>query len=124
MKVLQTLGHSGGSATPTAFFYRRTHVGIEVSNINEEERFTITHNNWKNLLSGLMKSEKKVFKLSGKSPEDETLYAEVIKILSPIIAGLTPSDIACVIAILEHEGSIDHYGGGSVGAMHFRKDVL
>ncbi|BBK11100.1 hypothetical protein WP3W18E01_17430 [Raoultella ornithinolytica] len=102
MKVLQTLGvHQGGQAG--IFQYKRTSEGVIIDptvGFNESaEKFTVSSEQWDDMLTRLENIGNKVVNLTDLKDEvsDEL--------------GLNNSEAAAIVAILEHEGTFDHYGG-------------
>ncbi|MBP2835687.1 hypothetical protein [Dickeya parazeae] len=117
MKVLQTLGVHGSTGQAGIFQYRRTAQGIEIdSSIGFSStggRTIILHQSWINLLI-TFSQQNSVWDLS-------SLRTYIQNYLS--VDGSTASAVA---AILEHEGSMDLYGGvvgvGQGVSIHLQRD--
>ncbi|MBL0906731.1 hypothetical protein [Pectobacterium carotovorum] len=116
MKVLQTLGaHAGGQVG--IFQYCRTSEGVYVDptvGFSSADEFTVSHDDWVDLLAYLGGLGYSTFDLS-------ELRDEISDYLT-----IGSSEAAAIVAILEHEGSFDHYGGvrggGVSAAIILRRD--
>jgi hypothetical protein len=101
MKVLQTLGSHAGNQ-PGIFQYWREPgmvvIDMSVGQVAGAGRVTVPNNQWDAMLVQLA--------TLGKVQTVAQLNAFVC-----IQIRTNPSEAACVVAIMEHEGSIDHYGG-------------
>lgn len=108
MKVLQTLGSSGQSGEPTAFFYRRQPGGVYTKEPGTNGRVhTFTDDEWQAILAELHGSSRS-FSLS------EGLYSILNRAADRAgISHWQAPEKAKIAAILEHEGSIDHAGTGN-----------
>ncbi|MBA8033293.1 hypothetical protein NFJ59_07475 [Citrobacter freundii] len=117
MKVLQTLGgYQGGQAG--IFQYKRDSKGIVIDptvgmNANAEV-IEISNEDWSEMIERLENIGKKVVDLTEMKQE----IAEQL--------GMNNTETAAVVAILEHEGTFDHYGGfiggGDSVSIHLRRD--
>jgi hypothetical protein len=120
MKVLQSLGQHGGTQQVAIFQYRRTPQGIEIQSVPDGESFSISTEEWQSMLEKLGQSSRATFPLSGEN----SLHGRILEALPG--KGFTPSHAAKIAAILEHEGSIDHYGGvtgqGQSVSIYLRRD--
>ena len=107
MKVLQTIGARAGQQ-PGIFQYKRTPEGVHIdSSVGQTANPSVLNfssEEWDDLLSDL--NGKTVYTLS----ELKDVIDGNFRRIYPDFNG---SDAACIAAILEHEGSIDHYGGTS-----------
>ena len=121
MKVLQSLGRHKPKHQEGIFQYRRTMAGIEIDmTVGQAPSvknpiFTVSVDDWQTILSTLA-AHKKAARLNrtrAKKPLGPTtsLYELIDKALPK--NGWTDSHRAAICAVLEHEGSIDHYGGRS-----------
>lgn len=116
MKVLQTLGRHS-QAEEGIFAYRRTVKGVEISamgtaNLNPKT-VVITHDEWATILKAV--SGDNLYRLSESSsgdPPKAELHVTIMKSFKPNGWAWETSRAAYVAAILEHEGSVDLYGGG------------
>lgn len=125
MKVMQTLGRHANTQEGI-FQYRRTGVGVRIdTRIGRAEvggEFVLTHDEWTAILKAIRSSSTKVFRItrsnSGKPPK-QSLYDLISQAVPTPSKGWnwTDSVRACVVAILEHEGSIDLYHG-TLGGGH------
>lgn len=118
MKVLQTLGHSGGKEFPREFFYKRAAKGVYIYENKNEAPKIISHQNWAQLISVIAREERQTFPLSSTDPDEVTIHTIIGKFLGNKYYNITPTTEACIAAILEHEGTIDHYR-----AIILRKDI-
>lgn len=108
MKVLQTLGPYNKDSQVGIFQYRRVQAGVEIIPIDQMgkiplKKVMIPHDNWLAMLVQLSANTKTVH---GLTPLKEALKSYIGK-----VPGLHNNHMPAVAAILEHEGSIDHYGG-------------
>lgn len=108
MKVLQTLGPYNKDSQVGIFQYRRVSAGVEIIPIdqigkNSLNSVIIPHDNWLEMLSELAGDTNTVHGLTA-------LKNNLKKYLGKV-TGLHNNHMPAVAAILEHEGSIDHYGG-------------
>lgn len=123
MKVLQTLGVHASTQQPGIFQYKRDQKGVyidlRVGQTESKDTFYIDHDTWAGLLKVIDDGGRKTFPLSG----DDSLYSRI----KGAVAELTDSHVSCIAAILEHEGSVDHYGGviggGEAVSIYLRKDT-
>ena len=114
MKVLQTLGKHGG-AQEGIFQYKRTALGVHIDysvgriDPQQPQQILITNNDWCLLLEELQNMTKTTFSLSSE------LYQFISKVKPKLssLNGIPLSDSikASIAAILEHEGTLDLYGG-------------
>ena len=121
MKVLQTLGRHGG-AQEGVFQYKRSARGVVIDNsigaasLNPPT-FTVTTDEWTNILSAIQDAPQSSFRLTGQHPFNEPPNQSLYQLLSTTVPspadGWTWHDSrkAAICAILEHEGSIDFYHG-------------
>lgn len=102
MKVLQTLGSHAGTQ-PGIFQYWRdpknVNIDMTVGRVEGGKHFTISNSLWTQLLVDLG-NDNAVQTLSG--------WNEIVR---DSLGNVDTSEAACIVAVLEHEGSIDHYGG-------------
>lgn len=72
------------------------------------------------MLDKLAQSSRGTFPLSG----EDSLHSRILEAFPG--KGLNPSHAAKIAAVLEHEGSIDHYGGvmgqGLSASIYLRRD--
>ena len=114
MKVLQTIGVAGSSQTPGIFMYRRTPSYVEIYDEKGQNIINVSNDDWRYLLRFIKKEEKSTFQLSRG---DHSLY-EILRIVSTKRSlGWNDFIKARIIAIMEHEGSIDHHGGNAGAIM-------
>ena len=120
MKVLQSLGQHGGTQQVAVFQYRRNPAGVEVQSVPAGDSFCISAQEWQSMLGKLAQSSRATFPLSG----EDSLHSRILEALPG--KGFNPSHAAKIAAILEHEGSIDHYGGvmgqGQSASIYLRRD--
>lgn len=120
MKVLQTLGRHSAAGQEGIFQYKRTQTGVWIdstvghANLNPG-RITITNAEWTAILTAIANQPNETFRLTRTNTNDpprQSVYDTVASAV-PNPVGWTWNDswLAYVCAILEHEGSIDHYGG-------------
>lgn len=118
MKILQTLGKHG-QVDEGVFAYRRTVDGVEVTLLRQPgEPFLLTSGEWQSILTGISSASNSSFRLSlhpnsSADPPRQALY-DIISSVVPNSSGgwaWDDSKKACICAILEHEGSVDLYGG-------------
>ncbi|MFQ2548458.1 hypothetical protein ACK305_14370 [Aeromonas caviae] len=102
MKVLQTLGVHGPTQQAGIFQYKRTSTGVHidttVGQAADAGTMDIPADNWGQMIDAI--SERK--------------GVHSLQDLKGIISeqlGVDGTGAAAVAAILEHEGSVDHYGG-------------
>ncbi|EMG7908829.1 hypothetical protein ABKT78_02090 [Enterobacter ludwigii] len=110
MKVLQTLGAHGKSNHVGIFQYRRFVNGVDIwpsYKIGNRllARILISHSDWDRLLAHVGSLTKHHYTLTD-------LKTEICKCLKGVTDFHTNHGPA-IAAILEHEGTIDHYGGKS-----------
>ncbi|WP_421171568.1 hypothetical protein [Aeromonas dhakensis] len=102
MKVLQTLGSHAGNQ-PGIFQYWRdpekVNIDMTVGRVEGGGHFTISNRHWAELLEDLC-NDGAVQTLTG--------WNEIVR---DSLGNVSISEAACIVAVLEHEGSIDHYGG-------------
>lgn len=118
MKVLQTLGVHGATGQAGIFQYRRGHNGIEIDLTigfsNAGSKTTVTHTQWESLLQALKQLNTTVWDLSG------------LRTFIQTTVGTDGSTASAIAAILEHEGSMDLYGGvvgaGQGVSIHLQRD--
>ncbi|QTW17820.1 hypothetical protein [Comamonas kerstersii] len=120
MKVLQTLGRHGG-AQEGIFQYSRDKNGVNLDlSIGQattaNKTFVFTSTEWQQLLTHIGKMPLKTFCITtptSPSPNQQVLYEELEKALpAPGHGqGWHPSVKAAVVAVMEHEGSLDLYHG-------------
>ncbi|SKA79314.1 hypothetical protein SAMN03097719_3216 [Pantoea ananatis] len=111
MKVLQTLGSWQGAGSKAGVFkYRRYEKGIDLIPYNNSRLppIIITHSSWEVLLVDLSSLKNKTISLDDLKDEIKTSLSKTMKI--------SQNHTPAIAAILEHEGSVDHYGGGKGGA--------
>lgn len=120
MKVLQSLGQHGGTQKVAVFQYRRTPNGVEIESVPEGDSISISAQEWQSMLDKLAQSLRGTFPLSG----EDSLHSRILDALPG--KGFNPSHAAKIAAVLEHEGSVDHYGGvtgqGQSVSIHLRRD--
>ncbi len=124
MKVLQTLGAHNKSGMVGVFQYRRIESGVEINPMyyrgnRQLPQVIIPHDNWVDMLKHLAKIQKRV---NGLTP----LKTELRKALRGV-PNIHANHMPAVAAILEHEGSIDHYGGKigkkASATIHLRTEI-
>ncbi|WP_027711499.1 hypothetical protein [Dickeya chrysanthemi] len=124
MKVLQTLGAYNKNGQVGIFQYRRVASGVEINPMytpgkKQLSQVVIPHDKWTAMLANLSTLQKKV---NGLTPLKKVLSNALRG-----IPGIHNNHMPAVAAILEHEGSIDHYGGkmGSKASatIHLRTEV-
>lgn len=132
MKVLQTLGRHQANGQEGIFQYRRTPDGVVIdssvgqANLNPAT-FTLTSNEWQAILTAI-RAAGTTYRLTRTNTPDPprlSLY-DMISNAVPNPAGgwvWTDSHRSYVAAILEHEGSIDHYAG-TLGGGHTTPIIL
>ena len=108
MKVLQTIGPYNKDGQVGIFQYRRVSAGVQIIPIDQAGKnplssVMIPHANWLDMLSKLAANANTVH---GLTPLKRDLKKYLGKVTS-----LHNNHMPAVAAILEHEGSIDHYGG-------------
>lgn len=115
MKVLQTLGEHSATQQAGIFQYARTKSGViidlTVGLSANGDKFTISSEDWQGLLETLGEGNK-VFELSDLRSSIEEHFS------------LNGSEAAAVVAILEHEGSFDHYGGLKGGGVYVSINLI
>lgn len=110
MKYVETLGHYHLANRKGIFRYARTNKGVwidptVVKSATMQKAVTVPHSEWNNLLNALW-SGNATFNIQGES---SSLTSLILQELSSL--GQSPNLANYVVAILEHEGTIDHYGG-------------
>lgn len=102
MKVLQTLGVYGATQQAGIFQYFRgadgVHIDCTVGLAAGGSVTVIENQSWSSMLRYLG-AQRSVYDLGS------------LRGLIEIFLSINSSVAACVVAILEHEGSFDHYGG-------------
>ncbi|MGC8343651.1 hypothetical protein [Pantoea ananatis] len=117
MKVLQTLGVYQGQQAGI-FQYKRNSEGVVIDptiGLNASaEQFTITNDDWQAMVQRLENIGRKVVDLTELKDEIADEFS------------MNNSEAAAIVAILEHEGTFDHYGGvvgrGESVSIHLRRD--
>lgn len=110
MKVLQTLGAHSKTEHVGIFQYRHFSGGVDLwpsYKLGNRllNRILITHSQWEAMLQHIAQLNKKHYTLTELKKEIGTGLKGV--------AGLHTNHGPAIAAILEHEGAIDHYGGGN-----------
>lgn len=120
MKVLQTLGRH--KTQEGIFQYRRTADGVyidasigQAKSLNPSD-VVLTHDEWTAILVALGAASGETFRLTRTNTPDapqQSLYDTIFSAVQKPSKGWQWNDswLAYVSAILEHEGSVDHYGG-------------
>lgn len=120
MKVLQSLGLHGGTQQVAYFQYRRTPNGVEIQPLPSGDMIFVSAQDWQSMLNALAQSARATFPLSG----EDSLHSRILDALPG--RSFSPSHAAKFAAVLEHEGSIDHYGGvigqGQSASIYLRRD--
>lgn len=117
MKVLQTLGRHG--AQEGIFQYRRDAEGVlvdaSVGRTNlQVAHYRFSHQEWLDILLHIRSAPQASFRLTiGHGPPNQSLYTLLSDAVPSPAASWTWNDSirSYVCAILEHEGSVDLYGG-------------
>lgn len=112
MKVLQTLGRHKPKDQEGIFQYRRTPEGVEIdgsvglAETLDPKCIIISHDDWQLILDAIWAGAKTI-----ELSEDGVL--DMLRRAVPSPGGTSWNDCwrAYVLAILEHEGTIDIYGG-------------
>lgn len=131
MRVLQTLGERTAEGI---FSYRRSTAGVEISaKVSraaslQSSSIVLTHTEWTAILGALAGQPNATFRLTRTSTADppQQSLADTIKAAVPAPQNAftwNDSWASYVAAILEHEGSVDLYGG-VVGGGHAVSIVL
>jgi len=120
LKVLQTLGRHGGGQEGI-FQYKRDHLGVmldltvgQAAAANHQYLFTDAE--WALLLSAIGAAVKTTFRITGDVAAAATgnvLY-RMFQVAVPVPAhgfGWNDSVKAAIVAVLEHEGTLDLYHG-------------
>ena len=124
MKVLQTLGAYNKNGQVGIFQYRSVVSGIEINPMYHAgkkplSQVVIPHDNWTAMLTQLSILQKKV---NGLTPLKKALRNALRG-----VQGIHNNHMPAVAAILEHEGSIDHYGGKmgpkASATIHLRTEI-
>lgn len=121
MKVLQTMGRSGGQEAGV-FQYRRTRDGITIdASIGQADldpaTVTLSTAEWQAILTAIARADESTFRLTGSPPyarpPNQSLYDLLLAAVPHPVAGWNwnGSLQAYACAILEHERSIDLYHG-------------
>lgn len=118
MRVLQTLGKHR-QIDEGVFGYRRTVDGVEVTSIRQNASpVLITTDEWQRILRAISGSALGTFRLelhpdSSTDPPRQAVYDVLSASVPNPSRGWTwdNSKKAAICAILEHEGSLDLYGG-------------
>ena len=133
MKVLQTLGRHHPTHQEGIFQYKRSTRGVEIdltvgrTSLSIQE-ITLTADEWQQILAAIEAAHGQTFRLTrsvtGNAPQN-SLYDTISAAVPHPAAGFTWNDSyrACIAAILEHEGAVDHYGG-SLGGGEYAVIVL
>lgn len=125
MKVMQTLGRHGG-VHEGIFKYKRTSAGVEIDTTigqsNQKGTWLLSHSEWTMILTTIGAVASTTLRISPSqsgNPPNAALYDLIGQAIPQPAAGWTWHDSikACVVAILEHEGSIDLYHG-TLGGLH------
>jgi hypothetical protein len=116
MKVLQTLGRHA-SVSEGIFAYRRARGGVEITAMGTNQQagqtISISHADWGAILHAVGGAN--LYRLSTTASNDppvEVLHDTIMGAFAPVGWTWNTSWAAYVAAILEHEGSVDLYGGG------------
>lgn len=128
MKVLQTLGRHQSTQQEGIFQYKRSTQGVEIDlSVGQTslpiQQITLTADEWQRILAAIEHAHGQTFRLTrsttGNAPHN-SLYDTISGAVPHPNAGFNWNDSyrACVAAILEHEGTIDHYGGPLGGGEH------
>ena len=129
MKVLQTMGKHAGSQVGV-FQYKRTADGVWIDSRISTATTTpftvcISHEDWNRLLNAIFSSRNKTFALTSAGNIDgQTDSQNIYELISTIRGDLNDSVKAAICAILEHEGTIDHYHGPVGGGVTVRLVVI
>lgn len=125
MKIMQTLGRHANKQEGI-FQYRRSAKGVliytTIGLAASAGKFVLTHEEWAIILKRIKRNRTKVFRITrsiSPKPPKSALYELISTAVPKPSAGWSWSDPvrACVVAILEHEGSIDLYHG-TLGSGH------
>ncbi len=139
MKVLQTLGEHRAKGQTGIFQYRRTAKGVEIdpgvgqaATLQSAPPLVLTHQQWTDILEAIASAKLKTFRIqrsvSGKPPKQDLDTLIRIAVSQPTAGGPWNTSLTSyVVAVLEHEGSIDLFGGsGGPSAGHpivLRRDI-
>lgn len=133
MKVLQTIGHHSGTQHEGIFRYRRIPNGVEIdlsvgtATTPPNLKFVVTNDEWKDILDAFASSSAGAMRLRSVHPNTTNPVGpttSVQDIIKPFLTGRSSdSHLAAVCAVLEHEGSIDHYGSAA-GPIILTSDVV
>jgi hypothetical protein len=121
MKVLQTLERHKHTAQEGIFQYRRTRAGVEIdASIGRADldpaKIVLSNDEWVAILKAIGGCRGKTFRLTWTktaAPPKQSLYNTISRAVPKPGGGWKWNDSyrSYVAAVLEHEGSIDHYGG-------------
>ncbi len=117
MKYLYTFGRAGGQPSP--FSYERKAGGVIIQQQDGTVR-KISHKEWKKIVTKI--DGIGVCTITGAEPTNKSLSDAIREALPDVT--LNGSELACIVKILEHEGTLELYHGAAgqgVGiAIHFR----
>ena len=122
MRIMQTLGRHKAKDQEGIFQYRRDTHGVLIdfsvgrANTLPMVRITVSVADWQQLLAAFAAAQASHFRLTRanakKAPPLASVYATIKSALpKPGGASWHDSYAAAIAAILEHEGSLDLYGG-------------
>jgi len=118
MKVIETLGRHQATQQKGIFQYRRTINGIEIDpSVGQASSLqpglvTISHQEWTGILMAISNASNNTFRIQASTTSNAPQQD-----LDSLIQGAAPtvqwntSLTSYVVAILEHEGTIELYGG-------------
>lgn len=110
MKYLYTLGRSGGQPSP--FSYQRTRNGVEIK--GQEEEYSFSHAEWEKIVNAVYGIG--VCSITG-SQSTSSLRDHIREALSG--RQINDSEVACIVRILENEGTIELYHGAAGQGVSF-----
>lgn len=119
MKVLETLGRHQPTQQKGIFQYRRTQAGVQIDTTVGQAPsaqplgiVTIPHQEWNQILDAIAVAQNNTFRIqasaTGNNPQQD--LNTIIQNAAPTARGNT-SVTSYVAAILEHEGTVELYGG-------------
>lgn len=120
MKVLETLGRHQSTQQKGIFQYRRTTAGVEIdaavglaASLQNQPIVTITHAQWMAILTAISNAGYATFRIQASSASGVPPHLNLDSIIQTAVPHLqgNTSLTSYVAAILEHEGTIELYGG-------------
>lgn len=123
MKVLETLGRHQTTQQKGIFQYKRTAVGVEIDptvgqagSLAQNAHLVLLHQQWNDILAAIASAPNQTFRIqwsnTGNPPTQDLDALITTAVPTPHAGGPWNTSLTSyVVSVLEHEGSIELYGG-------------